>query len=108
MAGQVLVEAVALNILKLNENGARLRPFPKLVESDRSDNGAEFIVVNVIGKLIVIEAARCLDRLLENLHCRIGERRLVEAERIDARFLGLALVLLEKFLNAGEIHFRAR
>src|SRR5437870_1959283 len=49
--GQELIEATSLNILKLHDNGARLRPFPQLVESDRSDNRTEFVVMDVVRKL---------------------------------------------------------
>src|SRR5262245_44038370 len=52
VAGQVLIEAAALNVLKLHDNGACLGPFAKLVEPDRSDNGAKFVVVDVLRKLV--------------------------------------------------------
>src|SRR5262249_40610900 len=107
VAGQVLIEAAALNVLKLHDNGACLCPFAKLVEPDRSDNGAKFVVVDVLRKLVVVETVGGLDRLLQHLHGGIGKRRLIKTERINAGVFRLRLVLFQEVLDAGEIHLRA-
>src|SRR5215813_3119367 len=108
VAGLVLVEAGALDVLELNHDGTRGRPFAQLVEADLADDGLERARVDVVGELVVIERAGRLDGLLQHLHGRVGERRLIEAERIDAGLGRLRLVLLQKVLDAGEAHLRAR
>src|SRR3954463_3148964 len=105
---QVLFKAAALYVLELHHDHTRGRPFSQLVEAVFADNGIELVFVNEVGELVVLAAASTLHGLLEYLHRRIGERRLVEAERIDAGLLGSCLVLLQKLLDAWECHLLAR
>src|SRR3954447_2080408 len=105
---QVLFKAAALYVLELHHDHTRGGPFSQLVEAVFADDGVELVFVNELGELVVIEAPGALHRLLKYLHRRISKRRLIEAERVDAGFLGSGLVLLEKLLDAWEGHLFAR
>src|ERR1700732_3095346 len=83
VAGQILLEAAALHVLELPHDRTRLRPLAERIEPDLPDNGVEGAVMDVLGKLLVIDAAGRGDGLLQHLHGGVGKRRLVEAERIQ-------------------------
>src|SRR6516225_11776314 len=104
VAAHELLQAAALNVLELHHDGSRGRPFAELIELDLPDDGAKRGVVDVPGKLAVIEAAGRRDRLLQDLHGGVCERRLIEPERIDPGFLRLRLKLLEKLVDARKVH----
>src|SRR5437764_9789313 len=104
---QVLLDTAALHVLKLDHEYARLRPLAELVEPDLADDGVERVRMDVGRELCVIEAAGRLDGLLQYLHCRIGERWLIEAEGVDPGILRLRLEFFQKLVNSGKIHLRA-
>ena len=88
-----LLEVAVLDVLELDHQHARGRPLAVLAELDRADDGVELGVADVVGELLLVEAADRLDRLAQDLHVGVGERRQVVAERIDALALGARLVL---------------
>ena len=67
-----LREIVAADALKLGEELARLGPFAILAEGNLARDGREFMGMDVVGELGVIETFRRLDRLRQNLAGGIG------------------------------------
>jgi hypothetical protein len=61
------------------------------------------MAVDVLGKPLVIERFSLADRLRENLSRGVRIWRIGEAQRIDAQARRPLLVLVEKFLGAGEL-----
>lgn len=75
--GHVLLESSSLDVLKLHHDRACVCPFAELIELDIANDGAEGRLVDVLGKLVVIETTGCLDGLFQHLHRSVGEWRLV-------------------------------
>src|ERR1700690_4385156 len=88
-----LLDVRTNNVLILHQQNSRLGPFALRREADIADDSLERFLVNVFGELTVIEASHRFDRLLENLHFRVGEGRNVDAKRGDAG--GLVSVAIE-------------
>ena len=101
-----LLDVGADDVLILHQQNARFGPFALRREADIADDGLERLLVNVFGELAVIEAAHRFDRLLEDLHFRVGEGRNVDAERVDAGGLGPVAIETQQLLNSGEVHRR--
>jgi len=52
-----LLQPIALDVLELHAEHARLGPFALRVEADLADDGLEGVAVDVVGELGVVEAA---------------------------------------------------
>src|SRR6185295_8361232 len=108
VASHVLLQAGALNVLELHHDHPRVGPFAEFVEADIADDRLERVLVEIVGELVVVERACRLDRLLQDLHRGVSERRLIETERVDAGVFRPRLILLQEILDAGKTHLRAR
>src|SRR5258706_7140058 len=82
VAGRLLegLQAVVLDALELDLDHRRLRPLAVRREADVADDGVELVGVDVLGHLVLVEAADRADRLLVDLHAGIGVGRQIEAE----------------------------
>src|SRR5947199_5248949 len=68
-----LLEVVGPDVLVLDEEDARLLPFPQRSELHVADDRLECGGVQVVGNPALIDAADGIHRLREDLHLRIGE-----------------------------------
>src|SRR6516225_1133123 len=91
-----LTDVVALDVLKLNLQHARLRPLAVLAELHVADDGLERVGAQINGKLCVVEALGRADRLAQNLELSVAPRTDVIAERIDAFARRPRLILLHE------------
>src|SRR5215471_11971672 len=96
-----LFHGATFNAPVLNEQDARLDPFPARPELDFSDDRIECRVADVLGELLVVERTDRRDSRFEDLHLGIGIRRDVEAKRINARTRGALAVSREELLYTG-------
>src|SRR5262245_11699751 len=103
-----LGDVVALHVLELDLQHARLRPFTLGAERHVADHGLEGVGAEVVAELGIIQALSGLDGLLQHLQLGISPWRHVVAERIDAFRRRLGLVALDEVGHAGEIHLRHR
>src|SRR6266436_7783103 len=68
-----LLEIVALDVLELHLQHARLRSFAVLAEGDLSDDRVERMAADVIGELRLVEALGALDRIAQNLQVGVSK-----------------------------------
>src|SRR5947209_723702 len=66
-----LVDVVALDVLILDVEDPRLLPLTQRAEFHVSNDGLELRLVQIVGKLALIETADRGDRLRQNLHLGI-------------------------------------
>src|SRR6188474_1447130 len=86
-----LVEPIALDVLVLHPEDARILPFAVRRIFDLADDGIEAVGLDVVPELLLIEAADGRHRLLQHLAVRVGEgwNEIAEQVRADRRRLGL-------------------
>ncbi len=103
-----LLEPVPLDALVLNPQHAWMLPFAVGRIFHIADDGLEFVGLEIVAELLLVEAADRRDSLGEHLAVGIGEGRDKKAERIHAARDGLLLIALEEVADAGERHRRLR
>src|SRR5262249_17293511 len=103
-----LPDVVALDVLELDLQHARLRPFALGAEFHVADHGLEGAGADVVAELGIIEALGPFDRLRQHLQLGVAPRRHVIAERIDAFGPRTGLVALDEVGDPGELHLRHR
>src|SRR5215471_16696688 len=103
LVGLPLLQVAALDVVELDLQHARFFPLAVGTEGNVADDRLDRVLAQPIGKLVLIEALRRLDRSLQYLHVGICERRQVIAERVDAFTPRLRLVFLQEVLDAGEV-----
>src|SRR5258706_13951919 len=106
--GAELLDVVGLDVVELNLQHPRLRPFAVLAELDVAKHGLERAGTDVVGELLVLNAFSRRDRLLQHLELRITPRRHVVAQRVDAFGRCSRLISLDQILDTGELHLRYR
>jgi hypothetical protein len=99
-----LVEAVALDVLELRLQNARLRPLAIGAELDIADHSLERRLPHIIRELAVVQTLGCCNRLPQDLQIGVAPRREIITERIDARRLRSALIFVEQLLRPREHH----
>src|SRR5262249_26940995 len=89
------IEAVALlDAVILHLQHAALSPFTVIAKLDVAVNGLKGGLLDVFGKLVIVERVGTSDRIAEHLDVGVTPTAEVVAERIDAFRLGALLVFL--------------
>ena len=103
-----LLNIAALDALILHQQNARFGPFSPTAERDRSDHGIEGRLVDVVGKLRIVERADRFDCRFEDLHLGVGVGRKVETDGIDAGCCRTLEIAIQELLDAGKLQGQFR
>src|SRR5208337_3515223 len=79
-----IVDAVALDVLELDQQHPLRGPLALGAELHVPDDGLECCFAQIIGKLLIIEALGCADGIAEHLEIGLGPLRHVIAERFHS------------------------
>jgi hypothetical protein len=98
-----LADVICLKILILHEQDSRPFPFADRTEFYIANDGIERRLVQVFCEFGLIDNSDGADRLRQDLHLRVGERR-PKSERVDAGAGGPLLILVKNIFDAGKFH----
>src|SRR6266478_4776388 len=101
-----LRQIVAVDVLVLHLEDARLGPAAALAKLHIAQNRLEGVAACELRKLLIVERPRSGDCLFENLHLSVGLRSHVIPERICAGSFSLRLICRNHFCDTRKHHLR--
>src|SRR5215468_9652625 len=99
-----LVDAMAFDILELNQKHALLRPFSLIAELDIADDGFEGCLTDVSRQRIVVKTFGRLNGVAEDLQISVGPHRHIVAQRIDTFGGRTRLIFLKQLHRTWKLH----
>src|SRR5262245_39685630 len=99
-----LADVIALDVLELHLQHARLRPFALRPKRYVADQSLERGFTDVIRQLVVVEGLGGRDRLLQHLKLGVAPGRDVVAQRVDTFRRRPRLIPLHELCHTGVTH----